>query len=626
MVIELVVNLENHKRRIWSICWSPDGNFLGSVGSDKYIIIWQKKKNTRIRNINNGNKIVNTSNTYGVKRYLKSQIEFDIYDIIETNHEKSLRHIEFSKDGNFFVVASFDSRCSIYKKNRNNKWVFYKTLEGHEKEVKCASIHPSNKYIVTCGRDKSIWVHAKVDNLEKKSLKSNSYNRRNALTNSNPNSNNNTLLDDHTNFDFNFDAYLTAHTEDIKFVSWCPLSENTFISLSYDNSIKIWDKRLDEWNCIQTLTEHSSVVWCVTFNFDGSEFATCSDDKTIKIWQSDKKKLYNKKKYPFLYKQIIKDIKETPNNHHKNYLGRMNSYSENRKKYANEEKKKEKNINEENIIKKTNVNNKKKEQETKNKKDCDSFNFIFVNYSEKGLNMQNILKMYVQNKFVPLYFQYGLFKFLYKYFETTKNTKKKNYSCEKIQKEFNEKNQKSKLESVDKNDMNNKNTEKKTDKNNEDKINKSNIDKSIINNNKEKINSYNSDKMYKNNNETINKKNVETGGSRNIKNVDTQKENIKDIVFDDWKIKHVIEGYHKRSVSYLDWNPYENLIAVSSFDNSLKIFEKTKDKWDLIENVENAHLTDVNCVVWCPQKYQDYFLLATAGDDCVINIWKFVKR
>ncbi|CRH00671.1 cytosolic iron-sulfur protein assembly protein 1, putative [Plasmodium relictum] len=648
MVIELVVNLENHKRRIWSICWSPDGNFLGSVGSDKYIIIWQKKKNTRIRNIDSGNKIMNASNTYRGKQYLKTQMEFGIYDIIETNHEKSLRHIEFSKDGNFFVVASFDSRCSIYKKNKNNKWVFYKTLEGHEKEVKCASIHPSNKYIVTCGRDKSIWIHAKVDNFEKENLCSNTYNLKNFCTSSNPNSNTNSnnyaLLDDN-NFDFNFDAYLTAHTEDIKFVSWCPLSENTFISLSYDNSIKIWNRKLDEWNCIQTLSEHSSVVWCVTFNFDGSEFATCSDDKTIKIWKSEKKKLYNKKKYPFLYQQIVKDVKDMANASNKNDFSRMNNYSESRNKYVKEQKTakkntnennkkkeyaKEKNTNERKIIKKTNnTDTKLKEKETKKENDYDSCNYVIVNYLEKGFNLRNILKIFIQNKFIPLYFHYGLFKFLYKYSKIEKNIKSDPTYEKMPKKELNVENDILKNELVDKNNTNNidnKNIEKRTNKNSEDMIDKGNISKTIKQNNIEKMNINNASKTNSNNNETINKKNKENIVTRNIKNINEQGEKFKDIIFDDWELKHVIEGYHKRSVSYIDWNPYENLIAVSSFDNSLKIFEKRKEKWELIENVENAHLSDVNCVVWCPQKFQDYFLLATAGDDCVINIWKFKKR
>ncbi|ETW30178.1 hypothetical protein PFFCH_02409 [Plasmodium falciparum FCH/4] len=740
MVLELVVNLENHKRRIWSICWSPDGNYLASVGADKYIMIWVKKNNEKIRKTNNSNKIMKKAlNIFGEKTQIKSNIEFDIYDIIETQHEKSLRHIEFSKDGSFFVVASFDSKCSIYKKNNNDKWVYYKMLEGHEKEVKCASIHPSNKYIVTCGRDKSIWVHAKGD-VGKTDMKSKNHtndkngdsvknddsaknddrvknvknddnyknddnvinddsvkNDKNntsdhilqddqALTNHDINNNN---LQNSNSLDFHFDAYLTAHTEDIKFVSWCPLSENTFISLSYDNSLKLWSKIMNEWNCIQTLNEHTSVVWCVTFNFDGSQFATCSDDKTIRIWKSDKKLNYNLHKYPFLYERTIKDLKDTSysketsknmdeekvtgnnntcenknvgqnddtlNNNNNNNINSVNNnnnhvvgglhqtqtcegkeLAERTNQMTEVKSRSKENINntdinksnsqevvkskgksENKIFKKT-TNFFSKLKEIKSKKENEQKNILsnitIVNYSEQKDDLGTLSKVYIQHNFVPLYFNNGLFKYVYNFSQVEDNTNINN--------------------DLKKKDQHNK-------KNNiKDHVTK-NLDNDITNNiQSDQI--HNNDILDKNSNHTnieIEYKpkreyveefqetslHISEDTNSTIKqNILKKDQNVNDTNFDDWRVNNVIQGYHKRSVSYIDWNSYEDLIAASSFDNSLKIFKKINEEWELISNVDNAHMSDVNCVVWCPQKYQDYFLLATAGDDCVINIWKYTK-
>ncbi|SCN58965.1 cytosolic iron-sulfur protein assembly protein 1, putative [Plasmodium chabaudi chabaudi] len=644
MTVELITNLENHKRRIWSICWSPDGNFLASVGADKYITIWYKKNIDKAKKegTKNNKKKFGKSNKFDKfekfeKNYNeKYGIEFGIHDIIETNHEKSLRHIEFSKDGNFFIVASFDSKCSIYVKQKNNKWKFYKTLEGHEKEVKCASIHPTNKYIVTCGRDKSIWVHAKSKSLtsDNNSLKTET--KINSLQNDeqtdkaindsdqndhkgeeteilNPNEcleENKNKLDNNESFDFNFDAYLTAHNEDIKFVTWCPLSETTFISLSYDNSLKLWNKKNDEWYCIQTINDHKSVVWCAAFNFDGSQFATCSDDKTIRIWESAKKNTYNQLKYPFLYRQIIKD-----ENNNSFYFDINNESA---------------------LFSNTKGNDPQIKPEYQYNPNNE--NFTNLNCADSDKNAKALLNMYTKNNFLPLYFQYGMFKTVYSY----PNGSDKNGS---------DRNDKRGTEYEDKAEQGTENNHtitsqkkwsignssdnslNKTNDDNQNGLNEININDEK---NKNKKNSNNMNTICSENNVTqkneftydgeINPEHIEQPNYSSITNIHKKEKSLQNVVFDDWKIKHIIEGYHKRSISYLDWNVFEDLIAASSFDNSLKIFSKNNQTWDLVENVEDAHISDVNCVVWCPQKYQNYFLLATTGDDCVINIWMYKKE
>ncbi|KJP86624.1 hypothetical protein AK88_03728 [Plasmodium fragile] len=701
MTIEFVVNLENHKRRIWSICWSPDGNFLASVGADKYITIWVKTNKDKIKKSSETSKVWKKFKMFGEGSHKSGSIKFDIYDIIETNHEKSLRHIEFARDGSFFVVASFDSKCSIYKKNNNDKWVFYKSLEGHEKEVKCASIHPTNKYIVTCGRDKSIWIHAKTDDVSHKNdeqggsgahggeddvnevqneeqVKEDTQNAAHTDTqygdsgeiqpNTEPQKANNHFDVD---FDFNFDAYLTAHSEDIKFVSWCPLSENTFISLSYDNSLKIWNKQINEWSCIQTLNEHTSVVWCVAFNFDGSEFATCSDDKSIRIWKSEKKVWYNKNKYPFLYEHIVKDARKLSNEGSLYSLTNKSNYtvgdsaSPVKKALANDSRgfsnhyskssAHGKGSNERNFLDKTaklfrKIRKPMMHQGGGKTSDGPS-NFSLLDYSKDENEVRTALKAVVQNNFVPLYFDHGLFKFVYKYSEVEGGTggvcahrgalaEKREEQGGDQEKEF------SKGQSLEKNEPENEpeNEPKNEAKDDEctSKVSKDGIDQTNTHgedmehkdegndvsklSNEEKTNKPSGYTTTQDEQQTSNPvSDYKVSSMDIIPNLSDKEKDLNNISFDDWKIKHVIEGYHKRSISYLDWNAYEDLIAASSFDNSLKIFQKNSDTWNLIENIENAHLSDVNCVVWCPQKYQDYFLLATAGDDCVINIWKYTK-
>lgn len=44
----------------------------------------------------------------------------------------------------------------------------------------------------------------------------------------------------------------------------------------------------NDWTCIATLQSHDSTVWSLAFDKDGTRLATCSDDRTVKIWKEYK--------------------------------------------------------------------------------------------------------------------------------------------------------------------------------------------------------------------------------------------------------------------------------------------------------------------------------------------------
>ena len=61
-----------------------------------------------------------------------------------------------------------------------------------------------------------------------------------------------------------------------------------FASGSFDYTIKIWE--IDTWKCVATLTGHESNVFGV-ITIKGNDrkqiIASCSNDKTIKLWEKD---------------------------------------------------------------------------------------------------------------------------------------------------------------------------------------------------------------------------------------------------------------------------------------------------------------------------------------------------
>ncbi|QMS90855.1 protein kinase [Nostoc edaphicum CCNP1411] len=78
---------------------------------------------------------------------------------------------------------------------------------------------------------------------------------------------------------------LTGHSGTLSSVNALAISPDgyTLASASDDKNIKLWD--LNSKKVLANLSGHSQAVKSVTFSPDGKILATASDDKTIKLWQ-----------------------------------------------------------------------------------------------------------------------------------------------------------------------------------------------------------------------------------------------------------------------------------------------------------------------------------------------------
>lgn len=67
-----------------------------------------------------------------------------------------------------------------------------------------------------------------------------------------------------------------------------PAPPQLLASASYDDTVKLYREEEDDWVCCATLEGHESTVWSVAFDRGGERLASCSDDKTVRIWQQYK--------------------------------------------------------------------------------------------------------------------------------------------------------------------------------------------------------------------------------------------------------------------------------------------------------------------------------------------------
>eukprot|EP01038_Epipyxis_sp_PR26KG_P013854 gene13854-18580_t len=90
-----------------------------------------------------------------------------------------------------------------------------------------------------------------------------------------------------------------------------------------------------------------------------------------------------------------------------------------------------------------------------------------------------------------------------------------------------------------------------------------------------------------------------------------------------------IQDLHKYAIYSVDWSHSHGLIATGAGDNMISICSSSKsDGIDTLSvdcKVKNGHDGDVNCVRWNPSRHNHLsYLLLSAGDDCVLKLWRYI--
>ncbi|KAG9186401.1 hypothetical protein G6011_02957 [Alternaria panax] len=237
-----------------------------------------------------------------------SLTSFTLLHSITGGHKRSVRSVSWkpgTRGQSVLATGSFDSSAGIWRREESgggrlekeftgrpfggaedddddvdddaDDYQFSCILDGHESEIKCLAWSPSGQYLATCSRDKSVWIWEELE-------------------------------------DDNFEtvAVLQEHDGDVKSVAWHP-EEDLLVSTSYDDTVRLYREDSDDWVQVALIDGHKETVWWAEFEGSGvgkrdfrkdttalseeqkahmeglersgPRLATCSDDRTVRIWR-----------------------------------------------------------------------------------------------------------------------------------------------------------------------------------------------------------------------------------------------------------------------------------------------------------------------------------------------------
>eukprot|EP01080_Neovahlkampfia_damariscottae_P001744 gene1744-513_t len=267
---EKINTLYGHESRIWDLNCSKKSKLLASASGDSTIKIWnintnlfEEKKEKRIKNIQT---IKNEEkyDFYSVKIHpdekhlIGSGYDsiINLYDI-ETGslvqnfkgHDSSIASVLFNSYGNLIISGSKDATIKFWDIRSS---ICLKTFSQHLGEITSLELNKSGSNLLSCSKDNSnrLWDLKLMKPIQK------------------------------------FKGHQNTYKNHVK--ASFGSNEQIIFGGSEDHFIYAWD--VNSGKILKKLSGHKDIVYKAIWNSKKSMLASCSHDKTIKIWKFDAKK------------------------------------------------------------------------------------------------------------------------------------------------------------------------------------------------------------------------------------------------------------------------------------------------------------------------------------------------
>ena len=257
-----------HFHKVQSIAFSPDGNYIASVGGFASASVDGFKNTARLWNVQTGKRI-----------------------LIRNTHPKGVNLVVFSLDGpTFATVGGDDNTTYLWDGKTGNQKI---TLTGHTKQVSCIAYSPDNKIIATGSYDGTIrlWdaaigTHQTTFAAAVGGVKSLAYSPDGDIIVCGGGNGNVQLWNTQT---LKLKSTLTGHTARVKSVAYAP-DGNTIATGSSDGTVRLWDAVTGKAKV--TLTGYMRIN-AAAYSPDGQTIVTGNQDGKVHFWDTSTAVLKN---------------------------------------------------------------------------------------------------------------------------------------------------------------------------------------------------------------------------------------------------------------------------------------------------------------------------------------------
>ena len=234
MAYQRLHTLKGHKKRVWSVCYAPDGKMLASASDDKSVKLWDVQRGTCVRTLRghtayvlsvafspDGKALASAGSDKSVKIW---NVACGTCVRTLKGHTEYVRSVAFAPDGKTLASASRDKSVKVWDSTTGT---CLRTLQGHSCYVFSVAFAPDGKTIASAGGryqvgEIKIWDTAKGTCLRT----------------------------------------LKGHASSVESVAFAP-DGTTLASASFDKSVKIWDAT--KGTCLHMIKGHTSYVRSVCY-------------------------------------------------------------------------------------------------------------------------------------------------------------------------------------------------------------------------------------------------------------------------------------------------------------------------------------------------------------------------
>lgn len=254
--------LEGHKKAVTSVAFSPDGKTIATASGDGEVILWNQdgSKRERLKEHTNlvrsvsfspDSQILATADFGGIVKFWNLTQKNSVPTTIKTD-QNLINSVNFSPDGQIIATVGRDENKKIILWSRDGKEL--RTLTGHKAEVWTVKFNhdKTNPIIATAGFDKkAILWNTKGDILEE----------------------------------------LPHEQKQVRDVVFSP-DDRFIVTASQDKNhqpvIKVWQvdfNRKTPEKPLQTFNAHENYISAINFSHDGKFLAFTGGDQTVRIWR-----------------------------------------------------------------------------------------------------------------------------------------------------------------------------------------------------------------------------------------------------------------------------------------------------------------------------------------------------